>query len=241
MPDLVLGSTTIVSESNGEISSTFFGLKSMQSFTSTGTYTKPAHINTIRVFITGAGASGGAGSGSWNNGGGGGAGGTAIKLIDVSGLATGATIAVTIGTGGAATTVNGQEGNGGGTSSFGSYCSATGGEAGGAAWSTTTDNGQKGNGGTGVDGDINLIGGDGGASGGGQIHDESGSGAIGGASYWGGGGQNGAQVSTVNSSNYTGKVGKAFGSGGGGGDEHGGTHYSGGAGKDGFCLVEEYV
>ena len=106
MPDLVLGSTTVMSESGGEISSTFFGLKSMQSFTSTGTYAKPAHINTIRVFITGAGGGGGGGGSSYNSGGAGGAGGTAIKLIDVSGLATGATIAVTIGTGGAAGTTS---------------------------------------------------------------------------------------------------------------------------------------
>ena len=85
MPDLVLGSTTVMSESGGEISSTFFGLKSMQSFTSTGTYAKPAHINTIRVFITGSGGGGGGGGSSYNSGGAGGAGGTAIKLIDVSG------------------------------------------------------------------------------------------------------------------------------------------------------------
>ena len=86
MPDLVLGSTTVMSESGGEISSTFFGLKSMQSFTSSGTYTKPAHINTIRVFITGSGGGGGGGNPNWNNGGGGGAGGTAIKLIDISNM-----------------------------------------------------------------------------------------------------------------------------------------------------------
>ena len=84
MPDLVLGSTTVMSESGGEISRTFFGLKSMQSFTSTGTYAKPAHINTIRVFITGSGGGGGGGGSSYNSGGAGGAGGTAIKLIDVS-------------------------------------------------------------------------------------------------------------------------------------------------------------
>lgn len=240
MASIVLGSTTIVSESDGDISSTFFGLKSMQSFTSSGTYTKPAHINTIRVFITGSGGGGGGGNPNWNNGGGGGAGGTAIKLIDISGLSIGATIAVTIGTGGAAGST-GSEGSSGATSSFGSYCSATGGTGGGGPWAITSNHTLTGKGGTGVDGDINLVGGDGGSGGGGDIKDESASGAVGGASYWGGGGQNGASVSDVNVNNYGGKVGKAFGSGGGGGDDDNGTSYVGGAGKDGFCLVEEYV
>ena len=82
MPDLVLGSTTVMSESGGEISSTFFGLKSMQSFTSTGTYAKPAHINTIRVFITGSGGGGGGGGSSYNSGGAGGAGGLPGNVLN---------------------------------------------------------------------------------------------------------------------------------------------------------------
>ena len=73
------------------------GFKSMQVFTSTGTYTKPAGIKTIKVIATGGGGGGYSGSPSYNSGGGGGAGATCIKVIDVTNIST---ISVTIGSGG---------------------------------------------------------------------------------------------------------------------------------------------
>ena len=213
------------------------GLQSMQVFTSTGTstWTKPAGINRVRVYVTGAGGGGGGGNPNWNNGGGGGAGATAIEIIDVSSVST---VTVTVGTGGAFGNA-GNAGSNGSSSSFGSYCTANGGEGGAPPWNAAS--GQGGNGGTASGGDLNLIGGDGGSGGGGDIKDESASGAVGGASYWGGGGQNGASASTVNTTQYAGKNGRAYGSGGGGGDDDNGTSFAGGTGANGIVVVEEYA
>ena len=100
------------------------GLQSQQVFESSGTYTKPAGIKRVKVYVTGGGGGGAGGNPNWNNGGAGGAGGTAIEIIDVSNVST---VAVTVGVGGANSGHNGGNANGGGTSSFGSYCSAAGG------------------------------------------------------------------------------------------------------------------
>ena len=213
------------------------GLQSMQVFTTAGsnTWTKPAGISKVRVYVTGAGGGGGGGNDSWNSGGGGGAGGTAIEIIDVSSVSS---VTVTVGTGGNGGT-GGVGGSDGSSSSFGTYCTANGGEGGAQPWNAAS--GEKGNGGTATGGDLNLIGGDGGSGGGGDIKDESPSGAVGGASYWGGGGQNGASASTTNATQYAGKDGRAYGSGGGGGDNDSGNSYSGGDGAHGIVVVEEYA
>ena len=95
------------------------GLQSTQFFTSSGTYTRPAGISKIRVYVTGGGGAGGNGDGSvfYSAAGSGGAGGTAIELINASSMTT---VAVTIGAGAI------RGGANSGTSSFGSFCSATG-------------------------------------------------------------------------------------------------------------------
>ena len=72
----------------------------------------------------------------------------------------------------------------GGTSSFGSHCSATGGTAG-----ANRSHGNGGNGGTATGGDINIRGGDG-ADGGYARANQGSTGGAGGASYWGRGGYN---------------------------------------------------
>jgi hypothetical protein len=142
-------------------SATPIGFKSVQVFTSSGTYTKPSNINTIFVVVTGAGGSGG------SQGTGGAAGGTAMKLIDASSITTETvTVAVEVnGPGGS------SDGYDGGSSSFGLHCSATGGV--GGLYGTTIETPAIG--GIGSGGDMNLRGGYG--------HLVRGGG--GGSSFWG--------------------------------------------------------
>ena len=91
----------------------------VQIFTSSGTFTVPSGITSVRACVWGAG--GGAALRYY-----GGFGGYAETLI--TGLTPGGTISVTVGTGGNATTSG--TASTGGTSSFGAYCSATGGSGG---------------------------------------------------------------------------------------------------------------
>jgi len=210
------------------------GLKSVQVFTSSGTYTKPTGISTVKVICTGGGGGGAEGKSTFNYGGGGAAGGTAIDIIDVSSTSS---VTVTIGAGGAAqTTGNGSAGNNGATSSFGSFCSATGGE-GGKAEGGGQSRAAPGNGTGGV---INILGGQGGSQGGGNTSDEAAAG-MGGSSFWGGGGTHSA-TNRDDQTGLQGQTGRAFGSGGGGGRHHSnGVFGNGGAGKEGVVYVEEYA
>ena len=137
---------------------------SMQVFTSNGTFTVPDNVTKVRVTVVGGGGGGIVEGG----GGGGGGGGTAIKTI--TGLVPAATVTVTVGAGGASQAS-------GGSSSFGAYCSATGG-VGGLSVS-------GGAGGVGSSGDLNIQGG--GGSGGGYIGSAIINGT-GGSSSLGGGG-----------------------------------------------------
>ena len=197
------------------------GLQSLQTFSSNGTYTKPAGINKIKVYVTGGGAGGSGAADNTDFGGGGGAGGTAIEVLDATSINT---VTVTVGAGGAAVTGD-HHGNAGATSSFGSYNSASGGGVGrhGNAGSCI-----GGIGGTATGGNINITGGAGhGGDDGGNNHMTGGSG---GASFWTGGGRGGA-----GSSSYLGTDG-IMGSGGGGGANGNASN----AGGTGFVLVEEY-
>jgi hypothetical protein len=206
------------------------GLQSMQVFTSSGTWTKPAGINKIKVYVTGAGGGGGGGEPNWNNGGGGGGGGTAIEIIDVSAVSS---VSVTVGTGGSGGAAQ-TNGSAGGSSSFGSYCSATGGGGGrfanGAGYTYVL-----GTGGTATGGNLNIRGGEGGSTGGGNAADEPNSGGKGGASFWGDGGPAGQNI------NGTGRTAIVYGTGGGGGDDNNGSSYAGGSGMSGIVVVEEYA
>lgn len=127
-----------------------FGNGQMQMFTTSGTWNVPPGVGKVRVRMWGAGANY-CGQGSYYGGGGGG--GFALKTIyDLTGVTS---IAVVVGAGNnyvpsGATTTGFQAG----TSSFGIYCSATGGICG----ATSNVN----NGGVGVGGDINNSGGRGG-------------------------------------------------------------------------------
>jgi len=85
------------------------GLASVQTFTSSGTWTRPTGITKVMVEVQGAGG----GGGGVKNGGtsqGGGGGGYARKFIDVSSIST---ATITVGSGGTAGYGSGQGGTGG--------------------------------------------------------------------------------------------------------------------------------
>jgi len=147
---LTAGSGIAVTNSAGGISiaAPAAGGTRGQIFTSTGTFTVPSGVTSVKVYVAGGGGNGGLASGTNSTTGGGGGGGLAIKYI--TGLTPGATITATVG--GVA-----------GTSSFGAYCSATGGATAPTA-SATNAVGAGGAGGTATGGDINLSGGAGSTS-----------------------------------------------------------------------------
>ena len=98
------------------------------------------------VVVIGGGASGAYGDAT-SGGTGGSAGGRSEKIVDLTGVDA---VTVTVGAGGAPVTTNGTVGNAGGTSSFGTYLSATG------APTTNVFSSQLG--GTGTGGDVNING-----------------------------------------------------------------------------------
>lgn len=184
----------------------------------TSTYTPTTGTNYVIVEVWGGGGSGGS-PGSPGAGGG-------YCLKKITSAFSGVT--VTVGAGGASAT--GAGGNGGGTSSFGSICSATGGGAGlstgGGVLITGTTRVGASVGGSGTGGDINTSGGggygiwDGGAS----------FAAIGGAPARGSG------VGQVRTSTGSGSAG----SNPGGGGLPGSNTSASGAGGSGLVIVWEY-
>jgi hypothetical protein len=102
------------------------GFSNMEVFTASGTFTVPLGITKAKVTVVGGGG-GGAGTGGTVQMERGGYGGVGIAVIDgISG-----SVSVTIGNGGAGS--NSGAGSSGGTSSFGSYITATGGVGGSAS------------------------------------------------------------------------------------------------------------
>ncbi|EHR9636585.1 phage tail protein [Escherichia coli] len=102
----------------------------------------------VRVKVIGGGGSGGYPSISLTNAagsGGGGGGGVSESVIDLTGIDT---VTITVGSGGESQNTSSRNGNPGGTSSFGAYLSATGGDGGGQV--------SGGAGGKGVGGQINT-------------------------------------------------------------------------------------
>lgn len=223
-----------------------------QVFTSSGTFTVPAGVTAIKVTVAGGGGNGGAANGNISAAGGGGGGGLAVKFI--TGLTPGATITATVGAAA-------------GTSSFGAYCSATGGAT-AATVSTSNAVGAGGAGGTATGGDINLSGGDGGAAKlynyGGNAFASASGGGLGGApgvaavtslyvdptptSYYGGvnlpggtgllGGAGGQGYGGAYAPDAAGTAATGYGNGGGGAARNGGTNRAGGAGTGGIIIVE---
>lgn len=125
-----------------------FGIKGHATITKVGVtaWSVPEELKKGRkakVTVIGGGGSGG----RTEAGGGGGGGGVAVKWIDLTNVDS---VQVTVGSGGAAPDAGTTPviGAAGGTSSFGTYCSATGGGAGGTP--------SGGSGGIGIGGDMNY-------------------------------------------------------------------------------------
>ncbi len=198
-------------------------LKSVQTFTASGTWTRPTGVKKILVMCLGGGAGGGGGLAAGYSGGGGSGGGMAFKWLDVSAIST---ATVTIGAGGTGGGATGLVGSDGGDSSFVTtgpvtQCQGRRGIAG-----TAYANGGVSDPRTNNVGDFAFVGGDGetgwniptnGASGG--------QGGGNGGSRGGGSAQN-AQANT--------------GGGGGGGGATPSAAGAGGAGGSGYCVVLEY-
>lgn len=211
----------------------------VQTFTGSGTWTKPSGFHAgsmVLIQAWGGGASGAKGdSANPTRGGGGGGGAYTEKWMPLSSL--GATVTVTIGAGGAAKTTKG-DGNSGGDTTFGSHLTAYGG-AGGKVGSTSSDVGGGGGGslgaGSGQTGGIPsslYMGGttanansDGG--GGGGATNTKGGDASNGGGAGGGGATGGVGAGTG------GAGGMSFNGGGGGGGGAGATAGAGGTSVNG--------
>lgn len=227
----------------------------VQVFTSSGSFTVPTGITSVKVTAMGGGGGGGGGNtGSGLAGGTGGVTGGGIAIV--SGLTPGASVSVTIGSGGGGG--SGGAGSSGGTSSFGAYVTATGGAAGssgasGASGTFSTTGtilfrnsslsyGGGGPGGQGIDDTFSGTGGMGGGGGGGGGHSGGGGG---GASYYSSANlASGGFVYGFGSVGSTGggsstSSGAAGGAGGGanGGAAGGNSGASGGGGGGGGGLV----
>lgn len=167
------------------------GFSNLQTFNNSGTWTNPGNVTKVKVTVVGGGGNGAPSPANSNTSGGGG-GGAAIEVIS---LPSNTNVSVTVG--GAA-----------GTSSFGGYCSASGGQNGSGNLIRSGGNGSGGN--------INISG------------TEPMAGGGGGSIF---GGMGGPQDFNVN----PGRPGKAYGTAGGG-VRYGGR--TGGAGKPGVVIVE---
>ncbi|GAA0627375.1 hypothetical protein HPO96_37005 [Kribbella sandramycini] len=208
-----------------------------QIFTANGTWVKPAGAKWVEVEVIGAGGSGGgsktSAAGNHSQGGGGGAGGWSWKRFDASALA--ASVAVTVGTGGAA--VSGADGNPGGASSF-AHTTPVAANGGGGGISSNTSSAAfgvaGGGGGTASGGDMSVTGGGGGGGFGSTSFGMSGAGGNG---YYGGGG---AGVGSASAGSSTGVAGGAYGAGGSGAYSNATTGAASGAGANGRVIVTTY-
>jgi hypothetical protein len=226
---------------------TVFGAQSLTSGTA-ATYTPTSGTKFWKVTCTGGGGAGGGSDGDTSSaaaGGGGEAGGTTIAWYDATEM--GANAVYTIGTGGVGVAKTGDiDGN---DTTFdpagtGATMTAGGGDGGTAVDATTDANAGSGgiSEGTAVGGDVNIPGGDGGYGISGPADGVSNPpfamGGQGGASYWGGGSRPSLQVAAGQGSAQSAD---AYGAGGSGSaNSDSATDSTGGSGKDGICLVEEF-
>jgi len=151
-----LFSTTLANPS-GYPGQSFFGQNNTRAFMRSSTFVVPPGVSTIRVRVHGAGGSGACTTSTNMNqcATGGAGGGFAMKVIATS---PGTSYAVTVGTGGASV-ASLNNGNAGGTSSFGSILTCTGGAGGLSTSSSIANSAASAAGGTGTGGDVNYSGG----------------------------------------------------------------------------------
>jgi len=194
-------------------------------FTSSGSFTVPVNIGRVFVRVWGGGGGGGGvlSTGAYSASGGAAGGGYSEGYVSVT---AGQVIAITVGaggTGGAGTPSNGSVG---GTSSFGSFISATGG-AGGLLAGNGGVASSQGAGGTGTGGGLSVTG-------------FAGNGGL--AATNGGGGSGGGAFSTGttpgNALNGTGASGNFPGGGGGGTGATSSGGFAGGVGAAGLVVVQ---
>jgi hypothetical protein len=186
----------------------------VQTFTSSGTFTPTAGKTSFLVFCTGGGGGGG-GSADVNgygprSGGGGGGGGTAVRMYTSAEM--GSTSAVTVGAAGSAGSSSPGNGGAGGTSTFnpdGSGLTITGvGGSGGVLGNFSTGNGGGGGGST--NSQFTTNGQRGGTGNGGAVNTSSG-GGTGGLSFWADGRGAGGSGSYSDGDQYAGTAGTAGG------------------------------
>lgn len=195
------------------------GLASVQTFTSSGTWTRPTGITKVIVEVQGAGGAGGS-SGAAYNGAGAGGGGYAKKFLDVSSISTST---ITVGSGGTgSTSSNGSSGGDSswadGTNTITGSGGAGGGQGSSGSWGT------GGSGGSATNGDLNISGKNG-------VPTD----ATGGSSFLGFGGD-----STTGANNSQ-KAGQLYGGGGQGGlNTADSTSRAGASGANGIVIVLEY-
>ena len=190
------------------------GVRSMQVWTNNGTWYKPSGVTTVMITVTGAG---GGGSGFCESGG---AGGTSQRQLDVTNISS---VSVTVGNPGGGTSYSGC-GGGGNSSSFGSYCSASGG------YGANCRQGRAGGiGGNGSGGTLNVYGGGGNGYG---SHYSYGN-HCGGVSYWGG-----SQPSSHQQANYAHRHQSHAAWGAGGNGARFGSR--GARGREGVVVVHEF-
>ncbi|WP_435607732.1 hypothetical protein [Pseudomonas knackmussii] len=216
------------------------GLKGLQQFTSSGSFTVPTGVTTI--YASGCAGGGGGGGGGGGQGGffgsGGGGGGAGQQRIRVPFTVTpGQVISITIGAGGTAGTTStsaGGAGGAGGNTVIGSLLTLTGGSGGGAGQNGST---------------VGAVAGASGGSGqptGGWGGDGNGSagtacGGVGASNPYGGGG-GGGRAGTTSIPAGVAAAGYGSGGGGGGGFYGGGSTATsggaGGAGAPGIVIIE---
>ena len=193
------------------------GLASVQTFTSSGTWTKPSGITKVIVEVQGAGGAGGIDNSVANQMQNGSGGGYAKKLIDVSSIST---ATITIGSGGAGSTSNSGNGADGGNSIWSDGTNTVTGSGGLGA--RAIDYNTTSLGGAATGGDLNIPG----SNGGGYTTSV-------GASFLSIAQDQRLADTTAN------KDGKGYGSGGAG-SHQGVLNVASGSGADGIVIVTEY-